>query len=195
MSILQIIGIDASRVAELTGSNNANAQQRTDAALQSKTNASHNRSMTIKRLLARWAAGGTVIIGGVTQTAASMFQHEIVAAVIIAEAGAEGHKGMMAIREVIATRARERKLTETHVVLEPKQFSCLNNTTADELIRQARKHKNWKMVFGMVIEPPTTNYTRGANHYLNPAKLKKLPKWASDRKWTTTIRNHKFYKL
>lgn len=193
MSALETIGLSAEDVVRMTGSNRV--ENSTEKAIKQKARDCGNRSMRIKRMLMKWTAGGTIIIGGITQTAASMFQHEIVAAVIVAEAGGEGYVGMEAVREVIANRARERKLTESHVVLEPLQFSCLNGVSANDLIEKARKHKRWNMAFGMAIEPPKTRHTAGANHYLNPKTVKRLPKWASDKKWTVTIGNHKFYKL
>lgn len=131
----------------------------------------------------------------VLRTAATSFDNELVAAVIIAEAGDESRIGMEAVREVIWNRATNKHITERRVVLAPKQFSCLNNTTENALITKSRKHKHWLIAIQMAARPPKTNHAKGANHYLNPDAVHRIPMWAKKSKRVAIIGRHHFYKL
>jgi len=131
--------------------------------------------------------------GALVAVACGQTPAETVAAVLIAEAGGEGVKGMEAVREVIATRAKERRQTELQVVTARLQFSCLNGTTPAKLVERAKQHKRWADALTLASKPSATRHTKGANHYLAPARLKKLPGWATGT--PVVVGNHWFYRL
>jgi spore germination cell wall hydrolase CwlJ-like protein len=120
---------------------------------------------------------------------------EIVAATIVAESGGEGLMGMAAVHEVISTRARERHLSESQVCLQKWQFSCLNGVQPSALIAKAKLHPRWKQAVREAQGAATTHYAKGANSYLAPKSLKKLPAWAQESKRVAIIGNHHFFKL
>ena len=87
-------------------------------------------------------------------------QRELIAAVIIAEAGGEGKLGMEAVYEVIWQRAALAHDTYTNIVTKRKQFSCLNNIKPAKLVRRSQKHKHYDWVrLDLLSFPPTTVHT------------------------------------
>ena len=77
-------------------------------------------------------------------------QHrELVAAVILAESGGHGRKGMEAVYEVIHARASVRETTCAAEVLRRKQFSCLNGVKPKQraaFIQRMKRHAHWRWV-------------------------------------------------
>jgi len=120
-------------------------------------------------------------------------EKELVAAVLIAEAGGEGRKGMEAVNEVIVERSTARKQSLAHIVTAKWQFSCLNKRTPDELIAIAKKRANWNEALD-VVKKPLTKHTAHANHYF-ATWMKSPPHWAEGRKPVATIGQHAFYRL
>ena len=118
---------------------------------------------------------------------------ELCAAVLIAEAGGEGRRGMQAVWEVVHQRTRTRLIGHAHVVFQRWQFSCLNNRKPDDLIRQSRRHPLWVEAVTIASKLPTTSLTGSADHY--HASSIKRPYWAKGRKATAKIGRHIFYKL
>lgn len=130
------------------------------------------------------------------------WERTVLTAVILAEAGGEGAKGMEAVFEVVWTRGVESKRSLYEVVTRRKQFSCLNSTTPAELVQRMSHHKHYDWVHDRLLRfPPLTvhtcpaellalNTTR-ANHY--HAKGVK-PYWAKGHK-PVAIGNHLFYRI
>ena len=128
----------------------------------------------------------------------------IVAAVIIAEAGGEGIRGMESVYEVIHTRASHKGTSCATEVMRRKQFSCLNNTSPAGLVRRCSTHKHYKWVHDELLKfVPLTMFTVQENtHKLNRNRAdhyyahKKIPKpyWVGALEGKV-IGNHKFYKL
>lgn len=121
----------------------------------------------------------------------SATEREVVAAVLVLEAGVEGVKGMNAVMEVIQNRAGSR--SKLAVVLKPKQFSCMNGKTPEQAIVRAKRHLLWwsalKLAGGV-----DTNITGGADHYY-AHRVMQAPDWADPRKRTVVLGGHTFYKL
>jgi spore germination cell wall hydrolase CwlJ-like protein len=137
---------------------------------------------------------------------------DLVAAILIAEAGGEGREGMIAVMNVINNRATNNK-SYRDVVLAPYQFSCVNDYTTkrkppayQSLDRFIDSQKNYvhfimatSIVRGVMLGEIPDN-TFGATHYYNPRKV--TPYWThpeyggqnpkADR--TVTISNHWFFK-
>ena len=135
-----------------------------------------------------------ILVLFLTQAAFAYSDQELVAAVLIGEAGGEGVEGLQAVHEVIITRSQERRLTEAQVVAQKHQFSCLA-VGASELVAKGKRHSRWKDALNEAVAPANGNLTRGANHYLAPKRLKKLPSWARGVKSCAVIGGHNFYKL
>jgi len=119
---------------------------------------------------------------------------EIVAAVLIAEAGGEGVQGMEAVYEIINNRSVRGKKSYEDVVTQPAQFSCLNGVTTDDLIAKSKQHPRWEQALQMVKSPPTTRYANGATHYY-ANWIKKTPKWAVGKTPVATLGKHLFFRI
>ena len=133
------------------------------------------------------------------RNAPSWEQRELIAAVIIAEAGGEGRIGMEAVYEVIWQRAALAHDTYTNIVLKPKQFSCLNKVKPAKLVKRMSKHKHYDWVrLGLLSFPPTTVHTcpkgqekvirNRSDHYFAHEKAK--PSWSNGK--GKVIGNHTF---
>lgn len=120
-------------------------------------------------------------------------EQQIIALTLLAEARGEGVEGMEAVAMVIKQRMANRKQTASQVCLAPKQFSCWNGKTSDDL------HQLWqspaapnaiKLVrrFGK-LDPAVIGY---ADHYCT-VKIK--PYWSKGKTPVAVIGNHKFFKL
>ena len=122
---------------------------------------------------------------------------EVVAAVLVAEAGGEPNprQSMRAVWEVVRNRQVEShgRLTAVEIVLQREQFSCLNGTTPAKLVAAARRHARWAMALRIVDRMPRTNLARGANHYCT---VECRPDWVTVGVVPVTrVGNHLFYKL
>ncbi len=60
-------------------------------------------------------------------------EQQIIALTLLAEARGEGIEGMEAVAMVIKQRMANRKQTASQVCLAPKQFSCWNGKSSDDL--------------------------------------------------------------
>jgi len=105
-----------------------------------------------------WALGCALSVKAISQ-------QEVIAAVLIGEAGGEGRKGMEAVLEVIHTRAREQHKLPYHVVTERFQFACLNHVSQATLVQLGRRHPRWAEAVRLVSRSVQTNWTHGTNHY------------------------------
>ena len=125
---------------------------------------------------------------------AEINENELVAAVIIAEAGGEGPKGMQAVASVIQNRAR-RGPSPYDVVVKRKQFSCLNNFRPDsyqKFISHAKRHPNWRQALILakkVANKTVIDNTNGATHYCANQAY-----WEKEMCFTIQIKHHKFYR-
>jgi spore germination cell wall hydrolase CwlJ-like protein len=155
----------------------------------------------MKHLLALLSLTTLTLAGPPTEAPAG-WERTVLAAVIVAEAGGEGVKGMEAVYEVIWMRGVERKRSLYAVVTQRKQFSCLNSTTTTELVQRMSQHSRYKWVRDELLKFPSLtvhtcpahllalNTTR-ANHYHAKGVT---PYWAKN-KTPVIIGNHLFYRI
>jgi len=138
------------------------------------------------------------------QAAPVGMERDLIAAVLIAEAGGEGRRGLAAVYEVIWMRAVERKRSLTAVVLQRRQFSCLNRRSPAVVVAAGRVHARWRWVRDELLKhPPLTMYTvpahllelnvNRANHY-HAARLNPRPAWARGQV-PRRVGRHLFYRL
>jgi spore germination cell wall hydrolase CwlJ-like protein len=136
------------------------------------------------------------------------FRVRLIEAVLLAEARSEGPKGVRMVAEVIRNRARQQHTLPIYVVQKPKQFSCLNDMTGQELIermgteqipsnvRNMAQRCAYVLAFpeshGRAFNELNFDYAHGATHY---HAIGPKPKWAGGRKPVASYLNHIFYKL
>jgi N-acetylmuramoyl-L-alanine amidase len=128
---------------------------------------------------------------------AATYGQKVVAAVLMAEAWSEGEVGMMAVAEVIHTRAQTACISPLAVVKSSRQFSCLNWTTPDALYERFARNKDYPKALEisrrLYNEPQTLpGYSRGATHF---TKRTENPVWAVGKQPIVVIGRHAFYKL
>jgi spore germination cell wall hydrolase CwlJ-like protein len=130
----------------------------------------------------------------VTLPHASLTEIQLTAALLILEAGGETEdEAMPAVLEVLYNRVHERGQTLTQVIIAPKQFSPMENTTIAGAIAAARNHPKWTTALQLAAKgAPQTNYSRGADHFHSSAVS---PYWATSQHRTARIGNHIFYAL
>lgn len=139
----------------------------------------------------------------------------LIAAVIILEAGGEGGSGMKAVSEVIFNRSlilqekahkKGKSLNSSsfaasiidaqyEAVTKKKQFSCLNALSVHEAVLKAKNHKHFdfaKTLVALSAMNGTSNLTNNSNHY---CRFDCFPKWRDDKKMTVRIGSHCFFKL
>ena len=89
----------------------------------------------------------------------------VVAAVIVAESGGHGRKGMSAVYEVVFERASRRGTSCYAEVIRYKQFSCLNGkkpirVRTASLVQRMSKHPEYKWVHDELLKwVPITSHT------------------------------------
>ena len=121
---------------------------------------------------------------------------ELVAAVILAESGGHGRKGMEAVYEVIHARASVRRTTCVAEVLRRKQFSCLNGVKPSRLVQRMKTHKHWAGVHDELLKwiPITahtgTNPFNRCRHY-HATRI--TPYWAKGKTPHATFGGHHWY--
>jgi cell wall hydrolase len=115
------------------------------------------------------------------------------------EARGEDHAGRVAVAEVIRNRMTLKYAsdgTAEGTVLRPYQFSgwntkdpnrlaCAKVDAMDPVVMDCAKA--WE-------ESATSNLTKGAVLYLNPAIVSPLPNWAKQENRTAIIGQHHFYR-
>ncbi len=111
--------------------------------------------MNKRILLASWAAAlavpataGLFAAQGDNAAAATTtftYGQQVVAAVLMAEAGGEGEAAMVAVAEVIRLRADHAGMTPLAVVQQPFQFSCLNGIQPRKLIGRFQGRRDFEV--------------------------------------------------
>jgi len=121
----------------------------------------------------------------------------MVAAVVVAEAGGEGPRGMMAVAEVIRTRADAADVSMLTIVQRARAFSVLNTSSLEDLYWKYSGQNVYTQALAMVRVAYNTpevlpGLTKGANHYF---RIDAHPSWARNRRPIIVIGNHAFYRL
>lgn len=129
----------------------------------------------------------------------------VMAATVLGEAEGESFAGKCAVASVIMNRMRDSRWPNTpeEVCLQRLQFSCWNDgspriakMTSPE--QHGVKESTWADCMRASLEAAWNlqpDSTGGANHYLAPSSLSRLPSWATADKQTARIGNHLFYRL
>ncbi len=125
------------------------------------------------------------------------YGQQVVAAVLMAEAWGEGEKAMIAVAEVVRLRADQAGLSPLAVVLKPRQFTCLNRTTPENLIRRFHGHPDFKSTVAiarrMYNQPETLpGLAGGATHF---ERVGTRAYWTRGHRPVATIGLLAFYKL
>jgi len=146
-------------------------------------------ALTVRRAL-KVAAG--IVAVACNAHAAQPTSQELVAAVLVAEAAGDGVAGMRAVREVVQVRAVERRQTEWQVVTAKKQFSCLNQTTPEQLVARAKTSTAWKSALDLASKPAAVATVGLANHYHTKSVS---PYWSRGKTPVAVVGGHLFFKL
>ena len=153
----------------------------------------------MKQILLVFAITSANLFGWEPRNSPQPEERALLAAVIIAEAGGEGVKGMEAVYEVIWQRAALAHSDYIKVITKPKQFSCLNGVKQADLIKRMSKHKHYEWVrWSLLFHPPLTVHTvpngqekvirNRSDHYFAHEKAK--PSWSNGK--GKVIGNHTF---
>jgi spore germination cell wall hydrolase CwlJ-like protein len=123
------------------------------------------------------------------------YGQQIVATVLMAEAGGEGAIGMMAVAEVIRNRAEKARQSPLQIVLKKGQFSCLNNITPEALYQKFYRMRTYQTALRIAKTCYNTpeklpNLTKRATFFCH---TRNKPYWLGDVRPVTTIGNHRFY--
>lgn len=130
----------------------------------------------------------------------------VLASTVLGEAAGEPYEGKLAVADVIMNRVRDERWPDRpeEVCLQRLQFSCWNvgSPTLPKMFnpKQFVAEEVWNDCLRAAMEASwlphqSDTLVRGANHYLNPRALVKLPKWASEDKIVAQIGRHVFYRL
>jgi N-acetylmuramoyl-L-alanine amidase len=129
---------------------------------------------------------------------AKFSQNQVVAAVIVAEAGGEGEVGMRAVASVINNRARESGQSAHYVVTRPHQFDgywrhVKAKMRVEDFVINMANHPRWAyaMLLARHIDAGTMpDYVNGAKFFHNQSLT---PYWAKRFRYSGKIGNHLFY--
>lgn len=122
----------------------------------------------------------------------------LLAATVKQEAEGEPWEGQLGVAWVIMNRAVRRGRSIADVVFDPHDFSAWNTDSPTRLRLDDIEPEVWAgcykaacaAYFALVPDP-----TRGADHYLNPEAVVRLPSWYDPAKVTARIGRHKFLRL
>lgn len=126
-------------------------------------------------------------------------ERETLAACLVLEAASQGDYGMRAVMSVIRNRADGVPERFLSTVLQPKQFSALNNVTAGReslrsAINRAKRDHVWPTALAIVddaLQDTWHDPTGGATHYTRSGER---THWTRRLAKTTTIGAHSFYR-
>lgn len=120
----------------------------------------------------------------------------IVAAVLLLEAGSEGPEGMNAVHTVILNRAALTHKTEKEIVLSPFQFSCCNGPSPGEILLLAFNEKKWPLLLQQQAQAIAQSKVRTAriSECLFYCNVRCKPKWIKEKTFVSQIGQHRFYK-
>jgi spore germination cell wall hydrolase CwlJ-like protein len=110
------------------------------------------------------------------------------------EARGEGPDGMQMVGEVTLNRVKDPNYPKTvcDVVYQDHQFSWTNSSKN----KKPKDQASWELAQELAIALLTDDidlFNNGATHFLNPSKVKRLPRWAHSFERVGRIGNHVFY--
>ena len=150
---------------------------------------------TLSRKLFAIGVAVTILHVSGARLGAATYGQEVVAAVLMGEARGEGREGMLAVAEVIRTRADQMGISPLAVVKQRLQFSCMNGLTPPQLIRKHWGNEQWETAIEIAQllynEPEKLpGITQGATHFDHG-----VPSWALGRTPVAVVGRHKFYRM
>jgi hypothetical protein len=142
-------------------------------------------------------AGSAHLTSEAVIAAPGTYGQQVVAAVLMGEAWGEGKTAMLAVAEVIRTRADAAGLSPLAIVQQPSQFSCLNGIEPRELIARFIRHADFKLaleisrrVYNRPQELP--GITKSATHFNRAGTL---AHWARGHQPVARFGTLNFYRL
>lgn len=116
---------------------------------------------------------------------------QLIAEAIVYEARSESDSGKLKVASVILNRVDHTRFPNSikKVIYQPYQFSY----TMDMHQQQSPTKYDWKVARDIALEALSGARNTEALFYLNPKKVKKLPKWALVYVYLETEGNHDFY--
>ena len=156
-----------------------------------------HRKLTLRYL----ALGCGAVLASLLRLQGQTFDEKVVAAVLLGEAEDQGRAGQLAVAEVIANRARIKRVSPLKVVTSRSgkvhAFSCLNGKTVDEIVNKYRKHRGYAYalhVATLVCRNPERlpQRTRGATHF---TRKEETPDWAFGFTPVAVLQDHAFYRV
>ena len=116
---------------------------------------------------------------------------QLIAEAIVYEARSESDSGKLKVASVILNRVDHTRFPNSikKVIYQPYQFSY----TMDMHLQQSPTKYDWDVARDIALEALSGTRNTEALFYLNPRKVKKLPKWALVYSYVETEGNHDFY--
>ena len=116
---------------------------------------------------------------------------QLIAEAIVYEARSESDSGKLKVASVILNRVDHTRFPNSikKVIYQPYQFSY----TMDMHQQQSPTKYDWDVARDIALEALSGTRNTEALFYLNPKKVKKLPKWALVYSYLETEGNHDFY--
>lgn len=114
---------------------------------------------------------------------------------IVFEARGEPLAGAVAVAFVIKQRAESNRWPDT--ISEVIDYKCHFSYTCEPPQKGKVTKNDWDRAYVIgydVMNGLIQNNVDDADHYLNPDKVKRMPKWAKEYEHVATIGNHKFYR-
>lgn len=116
---------------------------------------------------------------------------QLIAEAIVYEARSESDSGKLKVASVILNRVDHTRFPNTikRVIHQPYQFSYIRDMHNQD---PPTKH-DWEVAYDVANYALKGNRNTEALFYLNPKKVKKLPKWVLVYSYVETEGNHDFY--
>lgn len=116
---------------------------------------------------------------------------QLIAEAIVYEARSESDSGKLKVASVILNRVDHTRFPNSikKVIYQPYQFSY----TMDIHLQQSPTKYDWDVARDIALEALSGTRNTEALFYLNPKKVKKLPKWVLEYSYVETEGNHDFY--
>lgn len=120
---------------------------------------------------------------------------KLLAEVIYYEARGEPTEGQIAVGWVVMNRLKSERFpdTMTKVVSNKCHFSYKCDGSMKKGIKNEDAYEKAKFIADNILRGNFADPTNGADHYLNPNKVKKLPAWAKEYPKVAVIANHHFH--
>ena len=108
------------------------------------------------------------------------------------EARGEGERGMIAVANVTLNRVKNPKFPQDvcGVVYQPNQFSWVGRI---DQVDDEHSYSRAQAIAMKALDGKAPKIVGDAEYYLNPKKVKNMPKWAKEYKKVKVVGEHHFY--